>query len=196
MSRPVDWEDCYRRRETPWDKGRPAPGLVDFLEARPSLPRGRVLVPGCGLGHDARAWAQSGHAVEGMDLAATAVAAAAQVVAEANLRFRVGDFLADPISKPYDWLFEHTLFCAIPPERRGNYAESAAKAVRRGGFFLAIHYFNPRDPAGPPFGVARDEVLERFSGGFDLLAEWVPRSFEGRTGRERVFWWRHRQHSA
>ena len=52
---PTDWEDHYRTGDMPWDKGAPSPGLVDFLTSEPV--RGRVLVPGCGLGYDVRALA-------------------------------------------------------------------------------------------------------------------------------------------
>ena len=45
---PTDWEDHYRRGETPWEKGAPSPGLMDDLAVHPV--RGRVLVPGCGFG--------------------------------------------------------------------------------------------------------------------------------------------------
>ena len=47
------WQEKYEQGETPWDKGEPSPGLVDFL-ADHNL-NGRILVPGCGSGHDVRA---------------------------------------------------------------------------------------------------------------------------------------------
>ena len=28
---PTDWEAQYQKGETPWEKGAPSPGLVDFL---------------------------------------------------------------------------------------------------------------------------------------------------------------------
>ena len=50
----TDWEDAYQRRETPWEKGQPHPGLVDFLAENGPL-AGEIFVPGCGSGHDVRA---------------------------------------------------------------------------------------------------------------------------------------------
>ena len=47
---PTDWEAHYQQGDMPWEKGAPSPGLVDFLASEP-VP-GRVLVPGCGAGHD------------------------------------------------------------------------------------------------------------------------------------------------
>ena len=46
------------------------------------------------------------------------------------------------------------------------------------------------DRDGPPFGTTREEVLERFSPHFELVADWVPRSYPNRAGLERMFWWR------
>src|SRR5690242_3179241 len=54
------WEARYQSKDMPWEKGEASPGLVDFLEAHPGLPRGKVCVPGCGTGHDVRAWANAG----------------------------------------------------------------------------------------------------------------------------------------
>ena len=51
------WEDRYQSKDMPWEKGEASPGLIDFLDAHPELERGTVCVPGCGTGHDVRAWA-------------------------------------------------------------------------------------------------------------------------------------------
>ena len=61
-STPEFWEDVYARGGDGWELGRPAPPLVDILDTTPP-PRGRVAVPGCGRGHDARLLAQRVHDV-------------------------------------------------------------------------------------------------------------------------------------
>src|SRR6267143_687061 len=63
----TDWEARYESGDMPWEKGEPSPGLVDFLAAHPALPRGSVAVPGCGSGHDVRAWAKAGFSACGFD---------------------------------------------------------------------------------------------------------------------------------
>jgi phosphoglycolate phosphatase-like HAD superfamily hydrolase/SAM-dependent methyltransferase len=189
--RPTDWEALYQAADTQWDKGEATPSLVDFLSGHPELPRGRVLVPGCGRGHDAREWARAGFDVIGVDLAPSAVnAARALTPAGLAVAFELGDFLADTEAPPVDWLFEHTLFCAIPPEQRDLYVAAAARRVKPGGNYLAVNYLQPRDEAGPPFGVTVAELRRRFAPHFELVEHWSPRSFPGRRGRERVFWWR------
>lgn len=183
-----DWEMKYQSNDTPWDKGEPSPGLLDWLAAHPGVPRGTVLVPGCGLGHDVRAWAAAGFTATGLDIAPSAVARAKAAGLPARTDFRLGDFLADEPFAQFDWVFEHTCFCAIPPARRDDYMHAVPRWLRPGGSYLAVNYFIP-DTDGPPFGVNREEIWARFSPHFRLIEEWTPRSYPNRTGQERMFWW-------
>lgn len=189
-----DWEAHYRMGDTPWNHGAAAPGLVDFLGSNPGLDRRRVLVPGCGFGHDAVAWAHAGFPTVGMDLAPSAAESASRLApAGLPVQFRAGNFL-DPEAGDgtYGWVFEHTLYCAIQPGQRDEYAEALGRWLGPGGQFVAIHYLNPAAPEGPPFGCTRDELLRRFGREFELVADWSPRSWESRAGREWMFWWRRR----
>jgi methyl halide transferase len=115
----TDWETRYQTGDMPWEKGEAAPGLVDFLAAHHELPRGSVLVPGCGTGHDARAWARAGFNVVGMDLAPSAIRLATERTQAAglNAQFRLTDFLKGETTETFDWVFEHTLYCAIDPQQ-------------------------------------------------------------------------------
>jgi SAM-dependent methyltransferase len=185
------WEERYRTKDMPWEKGAPSPGLVDFLATHQSLPRGRVCVPGCGTGHDAREWARAGFDVTGYDIAPSAVTLATEAASAAGLsaKFQVGDFLNDAPPQPFDWLFEHTLFCAIQPAQRDEYCQALLRWLKPGGLYLAVNYFIP-DTEGPPFGTDRNEIWNRFSPHLELLEEWMPRSYPNRCGLERMFWWK------
>jgi hypothetical protein len=112
--------------------------------------------------------------------------------ADLKAEFFQGDFLRDEPPHQFDWLFEHTLFCAIDPDRRDDYAAAARRWLRPGGDYLSVNYIIP-DTDGPPFGTDRTEIVARFSPHFDLLEEWVPRSYPNRTDLERMFWWRRRE---
>lgn len=185
----TDWEACYQKNEYPWDKGEPSPGLVDFLKTESSLEKGRVCVPGCGLGHDVREWARHGFDATGFDISTTAMdMAAAKTEGRLPARFESGNFLTETPRKPFDWVFEHTLFCAIQPSERDQYVQAAARWLRPGGQYLAVYYLIT-DPDGPPFPSTREEILERFSGTFDLKREWTPRSYPNRTNLELMVWW-------
>ncbi len=185
------WEARYQSSDMPWEKGAASPGLVDFLAANPDLPRGTVCVPGCGTGHDAREFARAGFTTFGYDIAPSGIRLAREKTLAAGLSatFELGDFLRDEPPQKFDWLFEHTLFCAIQPSEREDYVRAAIRWLPPGSHYLAVNYLIP-DTDGPPFGTTREEIWERFSPHFELLAEWVPRSYPNRTNLERMFWWR------
>ncbi len=185
------WEERYQSGDMPWEKGAPSPGLVDFLAAHPKLPRGTVCVPGCGTGHDVRAWAKAGFKVFGYDIAPSAIRVAAERTRGAGLsaQFQLGDFLADPPPLRFDWIFEHTLFCAIQPNQRDDYVRAVLSWLKPNGQYLAVNYLIP-DRDGPPFGTTREELWQSFSPQFELFKEWVPKSYPNRTGLELMLWWR------
>src|SRR5690349_10529400 len=100
------WENLYQTGDTRWDKGEPSPGLVDFLSGR-ELRKGSVLVPGCGRGHDVRAWAHAGFSATGLDVAPSAVRASIeQTPAGLKAEFREGNFLHDEPFARFDYVFE------------------------------------------------------------------------------------------
>lgn len=190
--RDLEWQRRYREHDTPWDKGAPAPPLQAFLAT--GKMSGRVLVPGCGRGHDVRAIArQAGCSAVGLDLSEAAIADAQRLATDDGLastaEFVIGDFFHPPAAfrGAFDWLVEHTCFCAIDPGRRADYVRAAASALREGGTIFAIFYLMPDVESGPPFAVSREELGQLFDPHFTLLEEWLPtQSFPGREGREWV----------
>ena len=190
----TDWELRYQTKDMPWEKGEPSPGLVHFLATHSKIKRGTVLVPGCGTGHDVRSWAKAGFNATGYDIAPSAIALSKEKTEAAGLdaTFVLGNFLDDQPPQLFDWIFEHTLFCAIDPALRENYVQAVRRWLKPNGHYLAVNYLIP-DKEGPPFGTTCEELLERFSPHFDLLEEWVPRSYENRIGLERMYWWMRKQ---
>ncbi|WP_309714488.1 methyltransferase domain-containing protein [Armatimonas sp.] len=185
----TDWEALYQTGETQWDKGAASPALLAYLAE--SLLTGRVLVPGCGRGHDVRAIGAAGAdevEVIGLDLAPSAFAG---VELLPNTRFVMGDLfdLPSDFSAAFDAVFEHTCYCAIPRERRDDYMYAVTQALKPGGLLLAIFYLNPRDnpdpTLGPPFNATLEELDTRFAEHFTLLRSEVPTvAFPGREERE------------
>jgi SAM-dependent methyltransferase len=192
-----DWEARYQSNDMPWEKGEASPGLVDFLAAHPDLTRGTVAVPGCGTGHDVRAWTQAGFRAFGFDIAPSGIRLSEEKTRSAGLTatFQLADFLRDEPPFQFDWVFEHTLFCAIDPDERDAYVRAVLRWLKPEGQYLAVSYLIP-DKDGPPFGTSRDEQWQRFSPHFDLLQEWVPRSYPNRTGLELMLWWKRKANTS
>ncbi len=190
----TDWQQQYVAGETPWDRGGPAPALVQYLTGR--AVRGRVLVPGCGTGQDVKAWASSGaEAVIGLDVAPLAVERAGKLLHDVpRAEVRLGDLFVDchepPLAGAFDLVWEHTCYCAIPPERRPDYVRAVAAALRPGGQLLGVFYLNPWDEdedqnQGPPFGTGLEELRTMLESHFHLVRGWRPDvAWPGREGRE------------
>ena len=183
------WETRYRTGDTPWEKGEASPGLIDFLNQTPLPIKGSVLVPGCGNGHDARAWSAAGWDAVGLDLAPSAISGARERTPSGlKADFRVGNFLLDEPFARFDCIFEHTCYCAIDPTDREAYVNAVDRWLRPAGYYVSINYLIP-DTEGPPFGTTREELLQKFSSRFSLTRDFVPRSYSNRTGLERLFVW-------
>lgn len=182
----TDWNRRYEENDTPWDQGAAHPVLRDML-ARGAL-SGRVLVPGCGTGHDVRELARRGLAAVGLDISPLALERARGHAPSGAETYVTGDLFHPPPEwrGAFDGVFEHTCFCAIDPARRGDYAAAVAAALCPGGRLLAVFYENPdHGGGGPPFGCRPAEIDRLFGGFFRLLEERrdIP-TYPEREGRE------------
>lgn len=194
----MDWEQHYLDDHTPWDKGAPAPPLLEWMKNDQVAISGRVLVPGCGVGHDCRAIAQNAATAEvtGIDIAPQAVQRAQDQSSGDQVRYEVADLFNLPpdFHGTFDWVWEHTCFCAIDPGLRNDYVRAVHRALGKKGSLLAVFYLDPYDedhrPGGnPPHGTSLWELHDRFvgSGLFEEKESYVPdRSYPGREQLERV----------
>lgn len=189
----IDWNERWRKNDTPWEKGYAAPPLTEFLddpEAELFQAR-RVLVPGCGSGHDVRELARRGISATGLDLSAIAVETARAIPREGDEDYLAGDLFEGDwrLGSSFDAVWEHTCFCAIDPSMRPAYAQAMAEILPPGGYLAGVFYLNPWDageaPQGPPFEASRVEILALFAPWFELRKDRVPtRAYPGREGRE------------
>ena len=182
----MDWNQRYVEGDTPWDKGAAHPALGAAL-AR-GVFSGRILVPGCGTGHDVRALASLGLEVTGLDIAPLALEKARTHAAVGGEKYSLGDLFDLPgeFAKAFDGVFEHTCFCAIDPQRRADYADAVAAVLKPGGRLLSVFFLDPdNDGEGPPFGCTAEETDRLFASRFRLLEEDAkPPTFPEREGRE------------
>jgi len=183
----TEWESRYQTGDTPWEKGAPSPGLAEYLENNPPLD-GEILVPGCGSGHDVRAISTPTNEVTGLDIAPSAIKGAEAFPKTGRETYRLADLFNLPpdMRQSFDWVWEHTCFCAIDPSMRAAYVQSVAGALKPGGHLLAIFYLDPGDgDDGPPYGVTTAQLDAFFQDSFQLIRQWLPaRAYPGREGRE------------
>ena len=189
VSKPGFWESLYRAGRTAWDLGGPTPILQKWL--RDNQGHGeKVCVLGAGNGHDAMAFAQAGYKVTAVDFAPTPSRQLADKAAAAKLSLTVlpMDLFQLPAkhSESFDLVLEYTTFCSIDPHQRDAFVATVTSILKTEGRLLAL--FFPMDQAadaGPPFGLSRVEIRERFEHHFHIVSEeWPEDSVPTRRLRE------------
>lgn len=196
---PEDWKDAWRAGATPWDAGGSAPALKTLLE-RGVVPAGRVLVPGCGAGHDLATLARSDREVVGLDLSdhARAKFLAAHPDLPGSVTYEVADFFSyQPTAGGFDFVWDYTFFCALDPSQRTEWSEQMKRLVHPSRL-LATLLFPFEDPLsdreGPPWPVNTAMVGDLLNDAFEQVeVSEAHQTHPGREGRERLALWRRRK---
>ena len=189
---PAFWDVRFRERYTPWDAGG-VPAAVRDLLAREHA-RLRVLIPGCGSGYEARAFAEAGHDVVAIDFSAAAIDAARRVLGEREPILVFGDFFEFDFGAPFDLVYERAFLCALPRAHWPRWAGRVAQLLPAGGRLAGFFFWNDA-PGGPPFGLKAGELESLLAPCFDRIEDAaVADSIPVFAGRERwQVWRRHRQ---
>ena len=166
------FDNAYRDGGTPtWDIGRPQGALVRL--AMTGRISGTVLDAGCGTGENALHLARLGHAVMGVDFAATAIERAAAKSADRHVpaEFRVADALdLGALGRAFDTVLDIGLFHTLEDADRPRYAASLGAALRPGGRAFLLCW-SDRNPFGRgPRRITRREIREAFREGWRVEA--------------------------
>ena len=191
-SRPEFWDVRYRDGVTPWEPGAVPARLLAFVATL--APGSRVLVPGCGSGHEVPVLAAAGMDVVGLDFSDEAVARARSVAGPHADRIVQGDFFVLDPGPGFDVLVERAFLCALPRALRETWARQVATLLRPGGL-LAGYWFHGEGERGPPFGIAPADLKTLLEPHFTREQdETVPEhlSLPVFAGRERWGTWRRR----
>ncbi len=167
-ARPEFWEKRFRENFTPWDAGRVPAALEQFLKTEP---RGqRVLIPGCGSGYEARAFAGAGHEVVGIDFAQAAVERAQRTLGPLSHLVRLADFFDFDSGGLFDVVYERAFLCALPRRQWARYAPRIADLLRPEGRLAGFFYFDDGE-RGPPFGLKAGELDALLGERFDRVSD-------------------------
>ena len=180
------WDARYSAEVTPWDAGGVPAALKAFADDRPSS--ARVLIPGCGSGHEAAYLLARRWDVLAIDFSPAAIARAAAVLGDRSFVLQEADFfsLSDA---PFDVIYERAFLCALPPRTWAAYGEQMARLTRPGGL-LAGYFFLAETPSGPPFGISNNDLEQLLGGSFQrVVDDPVSDSLPVFAGRERWQIW-------
>jgi SAM-dependent methyltransferase len=179
-SRPEFWDARYRDAVTPWDAAGVPARLTAYLQHLEPM---RVLVPGCGAGHEVKAFAERGHDVLAIEFSDAAIEAARRVLGPLAGRVRKADFFGFD-GGPFDLVYERAFLCALPRRLWPQWAARLRELLPPGGVLAGFFYLDDND-RGPPFGTSKAQLAALLAG-FALRDEQrVPESesipvFEGR----------------
>ena len=191
VNSPAKWEADYARGTDGWDLGGPTPAFMRLLSSARFKP-GRLLVPGAGRGHDARAFARHGFQVTAVDFSPTVVREMRRLAtSDAPVEIVESDVFAlpDTLDGAFDYVLEYTCFCAIDPRRRAEYAGRVAGWLKPGGIYIHLAFPLDAHQGGPPFGASAEEIIALFEQrGLRLLERANPfDSVPQRRGLEELF---------
>lgn len=182
-----DWQGHYESNDLGWDLGEVAPPFVKLWQEE-KFPVGKVLVPGCGRGHEVVFLAENGFEVTAVDFSEGAVTYLKKSLKKRKLKGRVlyQDFfsLDDSHNGIYDMVLEQTFFCAISPRQRRDYVLNVSRILKPEGMLIGLFYHTEKK-GGPPYNTTREDIESHFSKNFVIqqLAK-TSLSAEQRKGKE------------
>ena len=187
ITKPEYWAQVYDTEGKPgWDLQNPAEAFKDMLP-RLKLPKSRVLVLGCGEGHDAALFAEAGHVVTAVDFSPEGIKRGKEKYKHLqNLHFVQENIfhLPQEWNHSFDLIIEHTCFCAIPPEKRKDLVTVWRRLLHEEGQLMGV-FFAMLKRAGPPYGSSEWELRQLLKPYFQFLfwGRWR-NSLPRRQGRE------------
>lgn len=161
------WTDRYLNNQTGWDLGEVSPPLKAYFDQLNDKSL-RILIPGCGNAYEAEYLFKNGFTnVHVIDLSQEPLNGLANRIPEfPQDHMHCGDFFEH--EGEYDLIIEQTMFCAIDPKLRTEYAKKAASLLSEKGKLVGV-LFNTSFEGGPPYGGSIDEYFSYFDPYFSTI---------------------------
>ena len=178
-----DWEERYQQGDTGWDRGSSSPALYTWLDSGALKPC-RILIPGCGLGHEVVTLARLGYDVTAVDIAPSATKHLQQKLADAGVTATVicDDLFNYQSATPFDAIHEQTCLCAIQPEQRREYEACVRRWLKPGGELFAL-FMQTDSEGGPPFHCDLQQMRQLFNSDDWLWSNHEPIRVPRKSGR-------------
>ena len=160
----------YQERNLPWDLPLPPPEIITLVA---TVPPGRALDLGCGVGRTCIYLAAAGWRVDGVDFVPEAITLAEERVAQAGVADRVRLFCASVTAMPflsetYDLAIDIGCMHALVGEDLRAYAGEVARLVRPGGIYLLFAHLRDQEADDIPVSIPRTLLLNLFTEHFTL----------------------------
>ena len=146
-----EWESRYQQEQTGWDRGEASPNLLYWIKNE-SLKPCRILIPGCGNGHEVVTLAEKGFEVVAIDIAATPIENLKKVLEDRQLKTDLiqNDFFTWELDKPFDAIYEQTSLCALHPDQWEKYEQCLFNWLKPKGKLFA-QFMQTGEDSGPPY---------------------------------------------
>lgn len=156
------WDDKYQTGMPGWDRRGVSPALLHWLDAGMLSPC-RLLIPGCGHGHEVVELARRGFTVHAVDIAPTPLSRLRMILAKEGLDARLiqADVLHWQPDALFDAIYEQTCLCALAPQEWPLYAAQLYGWLRPGGLLFALFMQTGRF-GGPPYHCALEDMRSLF----------------------------------
>ena len=143
------WEDIYKKDDIGWDLNGPTP---TFEKIASKLKPGKVIILGCGRGHDAITFARFGFEVTAVDFAPSAISYLKSLCIMKNVKVNIIQndifLLGRSLNNYFDYVIEQTCYCAIDPNRREQYERLIYRILKPDGCLIGLWY-----PIDKPFKI-------------------------------------------
>jgi methyl halide transferase len=167
---PIDanfWDSQYKSNQTAWDLGMVSPPIKSYIDSLEDK-NIKILIPGAGNAYEAEYLIDKGFSsVTIIEIAPTIVDRLMEKFKEVSgVNIVLGDFFEH--KGKYDLILEQTFFCALAPDLRLKYVWKMHQLLTVNGVLAGL-LFNREFEEGPPFGGTKEEYINLFNYGFDML---------------------------
>ena len=181
------WSQRYKEDQTGWDIGHISTPLKEYIDQLGNKDL-KILIPGAGNSYEAEyLYDQGFNQVYVCDIAREPL----ENFRKRNPEFPENQMIESDffeIDNDFDLILEQTFFCAIPVEKRADYAKKSAELLKPNGILAGLLFDFELKEDGPPYGGSKEEYLTYFSPYFKIdVLERANNSIKPRQGKELFF---------